>query len=190
MKTRYILTVALSVSSLNCLAIEPLPDYWRQWTKEKGTHIAGLDKDTYRSKPDSLTVINDKNSVKKGEINRSGICQEVKTTKYLGKRVRYSAFIKTRDIEHWAYIYAISGNIYPFKGVNAYNDGGGTQDWTFLDMVFDIPQKHKENTISLCFSLWQGGQMWIDDIKWEIVDDDTPVTYEVTRPPLDEPILK
>ena len=184
-----VLLFTLLIISAQCYAVEPLPDYWSQWETEKDTFTSGIDKEVYRSKPDSLTIRNDSKS-KSAENSRSGITQTIKIDKYLGKRIKYSAYIKTKNLEQWAYIYASSGKIYPFEGIKGDKTKGVSQDWTLVSLVFDIPKKHNKDTISLCFSLWEGGQMWIDDIKWEIVDESVPVTYKVPAPTLDEPILK
>ena len=187
-KITSIFLFTIFVTSAQCYAVDPLPDYWSQWEVEKGTFTAGIDKETYRSKPDSLTIRNDSKS-KSAENSRSGICQTIKIDKYLGKRIRYFAYIKTKNLEQWAYTYARSGKIYPFEGIKGDKSKGVTKDWTPVSLVFNIHKNHNKDRISLCFSLWEGGQMWVDDIKWEIVDDSVPLTYKVT-PKLDEPILK
>ena len=189
MKQHYIIALTLSLSSFHTYAIEPLPEYWNQWESEKGTFNAGFDKNIYRSSPNSLTIKSNTKSISK-EVTRSGICQRINIEKYIGKRIRYSAYVKTKNIEQWAYIYASSGNVYPSKGIKGNTNDGVTKDWTQMSMVFDIPKKHDKDTISLCFSLWDGGQMWMDDIKWEIVDKSIPITYKAPVPLLNEPILK
>ena len=99
--------------------------------------------------------------------------------KYKGKRISFSASMKAKDVKTMGWIYARSGKIYPSNGIK------GTKDWTHFVLVFDIPENHTEN-IELAFTLWGAGQIWIDDIKWEIV----PVTYVSPVPAVPEPILK
>lgn len=172
------------------ITYEELPSRWTQWKWDykNGNFIAGLDKNTYRSEPNSLTIINDKNI--EVDRNSSGICQEINIDKYLGKRVKYSAFIKMKDVEGAAHIHATSyiknsEYIDSYKTITSEKNKPITKNWTSLSMVFDIPDKYQNNTISLCFSLDGSGQAWIDDIYWEIIDRTVPVTYKLPSSTID-----
>jgi len=160
----------------NGYTADNLPEYWQKWEQEKGTHECGIDKNTYLSAPDSIFI----KSVKPDTDKNTGIVQLISIDKYKGKRIRFSAKMKAKDVKDRGWIYARSGNIYPSSGIS------GTKDWTYFVLVFDIPENHREN-IELAFSLWKSGQIWIDDIRWETVDKSVPVTYVA---PLSEPVLK
>ncbi len=175
-----VLTLALCLGLFsNGYAADNLPEYWQKWEKEKGTHECGIDKNTYLSAPDSIFIKSVRSDIDK---EGAGIYQMILSDKYKGKRIRFSAQMKAKDVKNvgWIYASADSGKIYPSKGIS------GTKDWTYSVLIFDIPENHTGD-IQLAFSLWGVGQIWIDDIKWETVDKSVPVTYV---PPLPEPILK
>lgn len=179
-KLTYLIVLIFIITS-NVYAIDALPDNWGVWGQ--GSSF-GVDKEIFLSAPQSLTIkFNNDNSLPVDQ-QRTGIYQTIKIDKYLGKRIKFSAYLKTNDVNYWAYIYARSGKIYPSERIN------GTKDWTLLTLVFDIPENHPENTIQLAFSLHQSGQVWIDNIKWEVVDKTTPLTYHPKAPILDKPVLE
>jgi len=171
-----ILTSALCLGFLlNGYAADSLPEYWQKLQDQKGTHEWGIDKNTYLSAPDSIFI----KSVEPDTEKKADISQMIIADKYKGKRISFSASMKAKDVKTMGWIYARSGKIYPSNGIK------GTKDWTHFVLVFDIPENHTEN-IELAFTLWGAGQIWIDDIKWEIV----PVTYVSPVPAVPEPILK
>ncbi|EIC20687.1 DUF4145 domain-containing protein [Thiorhodovibrio frisius] len=158
---------------------------WPQWEIEKGTYMADEDTSIFRSSPTSLTI-KQVSKPKEKDPSRSGICQSIKTDNFRGKRIKYSAFIKVSSLEQWAYMYVLSGDLYPVEGIKGSKEQPLEKDWSQLSMVFGIPESHEKPYIKFCFSLWGGGQMWIDDVKWDVVNNTTPVTYAA---PLSEPKL-
>jgi len=173
----FILTSALCLGLLsNGYAADDLLESWQKWELQKGTHEMGVDKSTYLKQPGSIFI----KSLQSDTDKNAGIYQMIAIDRYKGKRIRFSAQVKAKDVKNTGWIYARSGKIYPSQGIN------GTKDWTYMVLVFDIPENHTEN-IQLAFSLWGAGQIWVDDIKWETVDKSIPVTYV---PPLSEPVLK
>jgi hypothetical protein len=103
--------------------------------------------------------------------------QMCKANEYLGKRVRLSAYVKSKDIADWAGVWfrVDDPQVKPLAFDNMQNRPiKGTSDWKKYEIVLDIPQE----AVNLAFGiLLQGkGQAWIDDIKFESVTKDVPVT--------------
>ena len=107
--------------------------------------------------------------------------------KYIGKRVRMSAFVKTENVSNWAGIWFRIDELGTTQslGFDNMRDGKedrsikGRTDWTKYDIVLDVPA----NTSNLAYGalLVGTGQIWFDDITFEIVDttvQTTGIDYE------------
>jgi hypothetical protein len=104
-----------------------------------------------------------------------------------GKRVRLSAWIKTENVEP-----KTDGGGRPgaslFLSTTADSNGTiynatvtGTTDWTYEEIVIDIPAGSPAPYIPMGLSLIGTGQVWVRDMKFEEVSHDTPVTL-ISRP--------
>lgn len=91
---------------------------------------------------------------------------------YLGKRVRMTGMVKTKDVSDWAGLWfrvdeKSSNNSLSFDNMK---DGKkdrsikGTTDWTKYEIVLDVPL----NSSNLAYGalLVGTGQIWFDDIKF------------------------
>lgn len=106
------------------------------------------------------------------------IMQSFNPTSYLGKRVRLSGYIKSKDVTSWAGMwFRIDG---PDKGIPLAFDNmqerqiKGTNEWKKYEIVLDAP----ENSLGFAFGVLQAGpgQVWLDDLNFEIVDKSVPLT--------------
>ncbi|MEJ7559365.1 MAG: hypothetical protein WKF66_13730 [Pedobacter sp.] len=106
------------------------------------------------------------------------IMQSFTPSNYLGKRVRLSGYIKSKDVTNWAGMwFRIDG---PDKGKSLGFDNmqkrpiTGTTAWKKYEIVLDAP----ENSIGFAFGVLQNGtgEVWLDDLKFEIVDKSVPLT--------------
>jgi hypothetical protein len=95
---------------------------------------------------------------------------------YHGKRLRLTAFVKTKDVDDWSGVWMrIDG-----RRPNAAFDNmqqrpiKGTTDWTAYEVVLDVPN----DAIDIAFGVLQAGpgQTWVDDVLLEAVGDDVAVT--------------
>lgn len=102
--------------------------------------------------------------------------------KYLGKRIRMSAYVKTKDVQDWSGLWLRidekeSGKYLCFDNMH---DGKtnrslkGTNDWKKYEIVLDVPL----NSLNLGYgALINGtGQIWFYDFKFETVDISVPTT--------------
>ena len=98
---------------------------------------------------------------------------------YRGKRLRYSGYVRINRVSdgHAGLWLRIDGPI-PRQSLAFDNmrDRGltGTRRWKLCEVVLDVPE---EATLIVFGALLTGtGRMWVDDLKFEVVGKDVPVT--------------
>lgn len=107
------------------------------------------------------------------------LMQQIAPGEFLGKRVLMSLWCKTKKVSGW---------VAPWMRVDGEKRSDtvsfdnfctrqikGTTDWTQYQIVLDVPQK----STNVAFGVMLGGgdgQLWIDDVSFEIVGTDVPVT--------------
>lgn len=106
------------------------------------------------------------------------LMQMAKPGEYRGKRVRLSANVKSEKVSNWAGLWfrvdgAERGEVLAFDNMQQ-RPIKGTNDWKRVAIVLDVPQ----DAAALAFGLLlnEGGQVWMDDLKFEVVKSDVPVT--------------
>ncbi|KKD07140.1 hypothetical protein [Streptomyces sp. WM6386] len=115
--------------------------------------------------------------------------QTVRAANYVGKRIRLSAVMRTKDVAQHAAIWLrvdAQGNQLAFE--NTQSDTrmlSGTSGWVRREIVLDVPLEGED--ILYGAFLTGSGCVWIDSFTFEIVDTDIPLTGEVD-PPLTRPI--
>jgi len=100
------------------------------------------------------------------------------TQKHLGKRLRMSLWIKTDSVRDWAAAWVRvdgegRGKMLAFDNM-CNRRISGTIDWKKYEIVLDIPI----GSTNICFGvmLSGSGMLWVDDVQFDEVDQDTPVT--------------
>ncbi len=105
-----------------------------------------------------------------------GLSQSFRADQYRGKRVRFSAFVKTQDVTTGAGLWVrVDGN----GGVLAFDNMSnrfirGTADWTQASIVLDVPADAVGIAIGLIMP--GAGDAWIDDATFEVVGSDVAST--------------
>jgi tetratricopeptide (TPR) repeat protein len=103
--------------------------------------------------------------------------QQMPPGTYLGKRVRLSGYVKNQDVGNWAGLWMrVDG---PAKELLSFDNMStrpikGTSDWKNYEIVLDVP----ETSVNIAFGILLAGkgQVWLDDLKFEIVGKDVPTT--------------
>jgi len=114
----------------------------------------------------------------------ASLLQMVKADRYRGKRVRFSAYVKTRDVGGtgaglWM---RVDGNGGTLAFDNMMNRPiRGTVDWTPVSIVLDVPNDADGVTFGLL--LVSGGEAWVDDASFEIVGTDVHETSTIAPAP-------
>ena len=98
-------------------------------------------------------------------------------TEFRGKRMQFSAFVKTENVESWASLWMrVDGEGRPIAFDNMQKRQiKGTQNWTKYSIVLDVdPTK----AVNMAFGVMMAGKgaVWIDGVKFEPVGENVPVT--------------
>jgi WD40 repeat protein len=108
--------------------------------------------------------------------------QKLRADDYRGKRLRLSGYVKTENAEQgaWLWMGLNCETEYVLDNMHIIHDRRikGTRDWRTCDIVLDVPKDALAISIGVGFS--GAGQAWFDDLKFEIVGPDVPVTSSTT----------
>jgi RNA polymerase sigma factor (sigma-70 family) len=96
---------------------------------------------------------------------------------FLGKRMRFSAYVKSEKLANWGGIQVWAqgaGNRFALS-----DDMGGrpivkTTDWKKYEIVADIPADIQSITVGL--QMHGAGKIWMDEAQLDVVGPDVPVT--------------
>lgn len=161
-----------AITLLPAVAVAAIPNGW---------FLAGSDPGSYRIERDTSVVRDGKAS---GLLASTGpskgfgtMMQSFQPAEYLGKRVKLSAWVKAQDVQRWAGVWMrVDAKDKPSIAFD--NMQGrpiqGTRDWKRYDIVLEVG----DNASSLSFGiLVEGeGKVWLNSLKFEIVDASVPVT--------------
>ena len=104
--------------------------------------------------------------------------QESKPEKYIGKRIRMTGYMKSKDVTDWAgfWLRVDQTGSKEYLSFDNMQDRSikGTTDWKKYEIVLDVPN----NASKIAFgALISGtGQIWFDDLNFEIVDKSVRTT--------------
>jgi hypothetical protein len=105
------------------------------------------------------------------------VLQAFSATDYRSQRVRFSALVKTSEIHGrgvlWMRVDAMDRISIAFDNMMA-RPITGTTDWKRYDIVLNVAPYATQ--ISIGGMMLGFGQMWMDDIRIEKVDDKVPAT--------------
>jgi hypothetical protein len=154
---------------------DALPDGWIRAGSYPGQYEMGVDKTNRR---DGRAVAFVKGTAEQFD-GFGTLMQMASPGEYLGKRVRFSADVKSEDVKSgWAGLWfrvdgSKSGEMLAFDNMQQ-RALKGTTDWKHVEIVLDVA----ENAAGLAFGLLLAGdgEVWMDNLKFEIVKTDVPVT--------------
>jgi len=105
------------------------------------------------------------------------VMQQFKACDYIGKRIRFSAFIKTQKVEEWCGLWmrinGATATIVKFDNMQN-RPIKGTNDWNYYSVVLDIPES--SNIINIGVLLTGKGTIWMDHANFEMVDKSVETT--------------
>ncbi len=110
--------------------------------------------------------------------------QEVKSSPFKGKRVRFSAWVKTENAAEWSGLWMRVDKGQRSIAFDNMLDRPikGTTEWKQYEVVLDVDTSSTDIAFGLL--LIGTGKTWIDNVKIETVNNDVPVTcaiYSVKR---------
>jgi hypothetical protein len=144
-----------------------------QWSasSEKGSTIH-LDKNTTLSGKPSVRADCDKH-------NRDGfasVYQLISSKDYIGKRIRFSGYIKADDVKDWSSLFMQDDSperVLAFDAMEA-RPVKGTRDWTKCEVVLDVPPQATKIKIGTLQA--GGGTSWVSNCSLDVVDKTVPTT--------------
>jgi hypothetical protein len=107
----------------------------------------------------------------------AGLAQPFKADYYHGKRLRFSAAVRSEALENRAALFmrvaGANGKTLAFDNM-LHRHITGTTDWAHHAIVLDVAEEAEE--IMLGFFLSLNGQIWVADVRLETVGKDVPTT--------------
>lgn len=172
---------------LDQMKANKLPTGWSRAGDQPQSYRMTVDSVTEQDKRKTLTI----KSVEM-PINGFGtLMQNFSSEKYLGKKIRMTAYMKSKDVENWAGFWLRVDGTDRKEGSLSFDNMNnraikGTTDWTKYEIVLDVP---KEATNIAFGALIHGtGQIWFEKFDFKVVKKSTPVTdikKKKTQPNLD-----
>ena len=173
-RVRTFLGRTLLIAALAVLFSFDLPAGWIKAGSEPGSYDMGTDPGAGLNGNNAATI----KSVKKKIKGFGTLMQLSPADTYAGKRVRMSGYVRSNDIAGWGGLW-MRVDQKGVKGSLAFDNMQGrpikgTTDWTKHDIVLDVP---KSATGIAYGALLSGtGQIWFDDLIFEIVDSTVAIT--------------
>ncbi len=161
-----------ATSPLVARAAEPPAGGWLANASAPDNYRLGLDRATAHGGASSGHIT----ARTASPVGFATLMQALGAAPYQGKRVRFSAFVKSRGVSGGAQLWVrVDGN----GGLMAFDNMvnrpiTATTDWTPVSVVLDVPADAAG--LALGFLVWGGGEAWIDDASLEVVGPDVLTT--------------
>ena len=160
----------LAVSALLACAAAP-----------EGCFLAGNKPANYDTGVDKKTLYNGHVSAyltAKSDSDGFGtLMQQFNAARYVGKRVRFSAWVKAEGVTRWSGLWLrIDGPSNQPLGFDNMQDRPikGTAGWQMYEVVLDV--KEKATGVAFGILLDGPGEVWINSANLEVVDSVVPTT--------------
>jgi hypothetical protein len=173
-----ILKNALFVGIAVMLLSFDLPTGWFIAGSTPSDYEMGIDKGAGSDGKNAATI----KSIGKKVKGFGTLMQDCLPDQYIGKRIRLSGKMKTKDVSGWAgfWLRLDEKETMNCLGFDNMKDGKkdrsitGTTEWNAYEIVLDVPEK--TGNIAFGALLDGSGQIWFDDMNIEIVDESVPTT--------------
>lgn len=186
MKTKVAKAAVLSVVLLALYSFD-VPKGWYKAGSSPEFYEIGIEKGAGIDGTNAATI--------KAVMNRvrgfGTLVQNFKPGNYAGKRIRMSGYIKTDNVNGWGGFWLRIDqpkSAMPLAFDNMSNRKvKGSTDWVKCEIVVDVPKK--ADNIAYGALLSGGGQLWFDNLTFEVVDESvaTTIPYKKGNQPQTEP---
>jgi hypothetical protein len=189
MKPLHVIATMLAATSLWVVAAESvgkLPSPWFVSGDRISSYQAGIDNVETASGKGAKFLRYTQGDAK----GFAALTQVISAQRYVGQRVRFRAKIKTRGVSNWAGLWMqVQAKQRPNAAFYNSSDQGikGDTDWQVRSVTLDVP----EDGVSIAFGVVNSGngQVWIDELSFEVVSNAVPVNMmPATRLP-EQPTL-
>jgi hypothetical protein len=167
------LIVAVLALCTSTLPGAETPKGWFAAGSHPKEYEMSLDRDTAHSGKGSATL--------KSIVPKTGgfgtLMQMCKADSYRGKRVRMSGYVRSADVADWAGLWLrVDGPKSEALSFDNMQDRAvkGTTGWKACEIVLEVPEESQQLAFGIL--LTGTGQVWMDDLKFEVVGKDVPVT--------------
>lgn len=99
------------------------------------------------------------------------IMQQFKAVNYIGKRVRFSGYVKSQDVKGWGGLWMrVNSSTAAILKIDNMQDRSikGNTDWNYYSVVLDIPEDSA--IINIGMLLNGSGKLWLACVSFETVD--------------------
>ena len=182
MKTvKNVLKAVLIMSIPLTLVSFDLPKGWIIAGDSPKKYEMGIDKGSGQDGKNAATL----KSIEQTITGFGTLMQECKADKYAGKRIKMSGSMKSSNVANWAGLWLRvdqAGSMEPLAFDNMQDRPvKGTSGWTKYEIVLDVPS----NASILAYgALLSGtGQIWFDNITFEVVSDSVKSTSSISGKP-------
>jgi hypothetical protein len=171
----------LPVKLLAIIAVVAASCFMLQAAVPEGWLIAGSQPSKYESGVDTRTLLDGRPSayLKAKEPVTGGfgtLMQAFDAKNYAGKRMRFSGQVKADGVQSWAGLWMRVDKGSESVAFDNMQDRPikGTSDWKRYDVVLDVPQD--ASGVFFGILLDGSGEVWLSDVKFEVVGTEIPTT--------------
>jgi hypothetical protein len=179
--------ILILVSAAAALALLSGPAAAQSGWYKNGSHPAEYDMGTDTGTAFTGSSSGYIRSIKPSPSGFGTYMQMVDATAYRGKRVRFSAYVKSEGLTQWSGLWmrvdvgtkAVAfDNMYgrPIKD---------TQPWAQHSVVLDVSTD--ATVVAFGILLTGKGSVWIDDVELDVVNESVPVTNRLAQTTVDKP---
>jgi len=166
---RFVLLAAF-LASAAAAEERPLPGGWFLHAEPSVNHYRiGLDRET-RHEGKSAGIL-ESLAAESQKNHYARLVQSIDASKYHGKRLRLSAFLKTQDVTETARLSVESPHLYSDSSDAFYQEPPlrGSNDWRRYEIEFTVPAAGVVKQIDCCVNLYGPGRVWVDDVSLEVI---------------------
>lgn len=159
-----------------------IPEGWIKAGSKPEKYEVGIDTAITKSGKKSAYILSKATKIKGfGTLMQSFSAQD-----YLGERVKLTGYLKTKTVSGWAGLWfrvdsRDKGKVIGFDNMQD-RALSGTNDWTKCEIVLDVPKE--SSSINYGALLDGTGQIWFDDLYFEVVDKSIQSTTKSLGKPM------
>lgn len=176
MKTKLMcIAVGLSVLSIYAAVAPQPPKGWFVAGSHRREYVASVDRESRHTGKASAHF--ESAVLKTGGFGT--LMQVFQADAFRGKRVKLSGYARSRNVQDWAGLWmrvdGPGGKSLAFDNMQD-RPIKGTSDWTKYEIVLNVPAQAEQ--IAYGILLTGRGDVWMDDLKFEVVGDATTATAD------------
>ena len=154
------------------------PSAWFNAGSKPNSYEMGIEKGAGQNGKNAATI----KSIDKKIDGFGTLMQQCTPDKYLGKRIKMTAIVKTENVTNWAGLWLRVDQAGSNQPLSFDNMGErpikGSTNWTEYEIILDVP--NNASLIAYGALIDGTGQIWFDNITFEIVSEFAPSTSSLT----------